>query len=92
VGHLREAGAERPDRFMRELQLDGALTAEQRTRLLEIADRCPVHLTLERGARVATREVPVDAALPAVEPAGQHVQDMAEETGAPAEGGARAAG
>jgi putative redox protein len=92
VGHLREAGAERPDRFMRELQLDGALTNEQRTRLLEIADRCPVHLTLERGARVATREVPADAALPAVEPAGQHVQDMAEETGAPAEGGARAAG
>lgn len=30
----------------RELTLDGALDAEQRQRLTEIADRCPVHKTL----------------------------------------------
>ena len=36
----------------RELELTGALTSEQRNRLLEIADRCPVKQTLERGLRV----------------------------------------
>ena len=33
----------------------GDLDAEQRQRLLEIADRCPVHRTLERSAKVITR-------------------------------------
>jgi putative redox protein len=32
--------------------LAGPLTEEQRRRLLEIADRCPVKRTLERGVRV----------------------------------------
>lgn len=36
----------------RELELFGALTDEQRERLLEIADRCPVKQTLERGVVV----------------------------------------
>ena len=31
------------------------LDAEQRSRLLEIADRCPVHRTLESEVRVETR-------------------------------------
>ncbi len=34
------------------LDLEGALTDEQRSRLLEIADRCPVKQTLERGIHV----------------------------------------
>jgi uncharacterized OsmC-like protein len=34
------------DRIEREITLIGALTAEQRGRLLEIANRCPVHRTL----------------------------------------------
>ena len=38
----------------RRLELDGALTDEQRSRLLEIADRCPVKQTLERGIHVET--------------------------------------
>jgi uncharacterized OsmC-like protein len=33
----------------RRLELEGPLTEEQRTRLAEIADRCPVKQTLERG-------------------------------------------
>ncbi len=42
------------DRFDRRITLEGDLSAEQRTRLLEIADKCPVHRTLEHGAQVVT--------------------------------------
>ncbi|MGB0680103.1 MAG: alpha/beta fold hydrolase, partial [Polyangiales bacterium] len=37
----------RIERITRTLHLEGELTAEQQQRLLEIADRCPVHRTLE---------------------------------------------
>jgi putative redox protein len=44
------------DRFERRLRIDGpTLTAEQRARLLEIADRCPVHRTLHGEVEVQTR-------------------------------------
>ena len=43
------------DRIERELALDGPLTDEQRTRLLEIAERCPVHRTLTSEVRIDTR-------------------------------------
>jgi len=43
------------DRLGRVLTLDGALDDEQRARLAEIADRCPVHRTLERTNEVVTR-------------------------------------
>ena len=36
----------------RQIELVGALTDEQRARLLAIADRCPVKQTLERGLHV----------------------------------------
>lgn len=36
------------------LTLEGALSDEQRQRLLEIADRCPVSQTLKASAEVAT--------------------------------------
>lgn len=42
------------DEFTRVIRLDGALDAEQRARLLEIADKCPVHRTLEASSRVKT--------------------------------------
>lgn len=42
------------DRFAREIVLHGALDEDQRARLLEIANRCPVHRTLERGSEVIT--------------------------------------
>ncbi len=48
------AKAMRIDKFRRELRLEGPLTDEQRARLLEIADKCPVHKTLEKGATVET--------------------------------------
>ncbi len=36
----------RVDRIEREIEVEGDLTEEQRQRLLEIADKCPVHRTL----------------------------------------------
>ena len=46
------------DRFEREIDLVGPLDAEQRARLLEIANKCPVHRTLESEVEVVTREAP----------------------------------
>ncbi|MEY8841759.1 OsmC family protein, partial [Cribrihabitans sp. XS_ASV171] len=43
------------DRFERVIRLEGPLDADQRTRLLEIADRCPVHRTLESSSQIVTR-------------------------------------
>ena len=42
------------DHFERVVILKGDLTDEQRTRLLQIADRCPVHRTLHETVRVST--------------------------------------
>lgn len=39
-------------RLEREIEITGALTEEQRARLMAIADRCPIKQTLERGIRV----------------------------------------
>ena len=47
------AGA-KVDVFTRKIRLEGDLDDSQRARLLEIADKCPVHRTLEQGARVET--------------------------------------
>ena len=44
----------RIDAFRREIRLEGDLDTAQRQRLLEIADKCPVHRTLEKGATVET--------------------------------------
>ena len=55
--HAQDAtgtGSTRVDTFRREIQLEGKLTDEQRARILEIADKCPVHKTLESGARIET--------------------------------------
>ncbi len=48
----------RVDRIEREIALEGPLDAAQRARLLEIADRCPVHRTLHGEVSVRTREIP----------------------------------
>ena len=43
-----------PDRFNRTIVLDGPLSDDQRARILAIADRCPVDLSLIRGSDVQT--------------------------------------
>lgn len=45
------------DRFERQISIAGDLDAKTRQRMLEIADKCPVHRTLESGAAVVTRLV-----------------------------------
>lgn len=45
------------DRIEREIALVGDLTDEQRTRLLQIAEKCPVHRTLTASVDVRTRLV-----------------------------------
>lgn len=45
----------RVDRIERELELEGPLDAEQRARLLEIADKCPVHRTLTHEIVIETK-------------------------------------
>ena len=43
------------DRIERDVRLDGPLTAEQRARLIEIANKCPVHRTLTSEINIRTR-------------------------------------
>jgi uncharacterized OsmC-like protein/alpha-beta hydrolase superfamily lysophospholipase len=46
------------DRIDRTITFEGALDAEQRKRLLEIADKCPVHRTLKSEIDIRTFERP----------------------------------
>jgi putative redox protein len=46
------AGNGKADLLSRHIQIEGALSEQQRQRLLEIADRCPVHRTLTGDIRV----------------------------------------
>jgi putative redox protein len=47
----------RIDRIERDLQFIGDLTNEQRSRLVEIAERCPVHRTLTSEIDIKTQAV-----------------------------------
>jgi putative redox protein len=46
------------DHIDRAITLEGPLDAEQRKRLMEIADKCPVHQTLESKIEISTVERP----------------------------------
>jgi len=45
------------DRIEREIQLTGSLTDEQRAKLMEIANKCPVHQTLTSEINIKTRAI-----------------------------------
>ena len=49
------------DRIEIDLELDGALSDEQRARLMEIAERCPVHRTLTSEVVIRTQVATVPA-------------------------------
>ncbi len=51
----KDAKDAKADKFTRVITLEGDLDADQRSRLLEIADRCPVHRTLEKTSVIVTR-------------------------------------
>jgi putative redox protein len=46
------------DRIDRNITLEGTLDVEQRRRLMEIADKCPVHRTLKSEIEIRTAERP----------------------------------
>jgi putative redox protein len=77
VTHHRDGLAGR-DRFLREIQLFGALDEAQRARIVAISKRCPVHLTIERGSDIETVLLPNtpmdDTAIGRCE----HMLDMSE--------------
>jgi putative redox protein len=57
--HAQDANARsdaKADKFTRVVRLEGDLSEDQRAKLLEIADKCPVHRTLERSSTVVTEE------------------------------------
>ncbi|MBE0414139.1 bifunctional alpha/beta hydrolase/OsmC family protein [Yoonia sp.] len=54
--HAEDAAAgTQVDHFERVIHLDGDLTDDQRARLLDIADKCPVHRTLEQASTITTK-------------------------------------
>ena len=48
------------DQVQSEIQLIGELDEHQRTRLMEIAMKCPVHRTLTSEVKIRTIETPFD--------------------------------
>ena len=71
----RKSSPDGRDLFERVLHL-GDVTDEQREKLLHIADRCPVHLMLERGASVTTKLS--EAELPPAHGEGLHAKTIEE--------------
>lgn len=54
----REGEAGKVDLFEKSIAIrGGALTDEQRLRLIDVAKKCPVHRTLETSAQIETRAV-----------------------------------
>ena len=90
VKHDKIAGQTPPDVFDRKIAIEGPLDAEQTAKLMEIADKCPVHRTLEGGSKVVTSPLPqppptAETAAVAAE-TDQHFRDMDEtchKAGAP---------
>ena len=54
MSHRRDISAKPVDIFDRVIVLGGAIDEEQRKRLLEIAELCPVHKLLTAGATIVT--------------------------------------
>jgi putative redox protein len=54
VTHRRDISVQPSEIFERVIVLGGVLDEEQRQRLLEIAERCPVHKLLTGGATIST--------------------------------------
>jgi len=68
-------GAPPRDRFDRIIAFDVPPDEERRARLLEIADKCPVHRTLSRESAIVTCTAAPDV-HPEGEPPGRHERDM----------------
>lgn len=51
-----EEGGSKIDKLSRYIHIAGNITDEQRQRLIEMADKCPVHRTLENHPQIVTNE------------------------------------
>ena len=81
VEHALVPGSPGRDLFTRRILFDGPLDDEIRTRLLEIAEKCPVHRTLSGGGAeiVTSAEAPAPVPVPPLVPAdppAAHVEQM----------------
>lgn len=58
ISHSKEEVEEgtKQDVFTRHIEIQGELDKKQRKRLIEIANKCPVHKTLTQGSKVVTLE------------------------------------
>jgi len=70
-----DPGTAARDRFDRQIAFDGPLDEERRAKLLELADKCPVHRTLSRNSEVLTCFAPAGE-RPVAEPPFRHEQEM----------------
>jgi putative redox protein len=75
VSH-RKSSPEARDQFERVIHFGDGISEEQRAKLLGIAERCPVHLLLERGSDVSTSVAELD--LAGAEGGGLHEQVIDE--------------
>lgn len=80
VRHHR-VSLEARDLFDRTISLEGPLDEAQRARLLQIAERCPVHRTLERGSDIRTAVAAALSAEPSTAVPPQHMRDMEQAGG-----------
>ncbi|WDR06371.1 bifunctional alpha/beta hydrolase/OsmC family protein [Devosia rhodophyticola] len=69
-------GADGRDEFDRQISYDGKLSTDQHESVMRIADKCPVHRTLEASSAVVTHSV-VELS-PAPDTASQHAEAMDE--------------
>ena len=75
VSHSRDAAGR--DLFTRRIDFAEPLDPEWRQKLLEIANKCPVHRTLMHGFAIETLAGTLDERPPMpTESAGQHEEDM----------------
>ncbi len=77
----RRPSLEARDGFACTVTLEGPLDEAQRARLLEIADHCPVHRTLDRGSDVETRMADGQTPPRSVDPS-EHMVHMEEASAA----------
>lgn len=52
VSHARDKSLQPPDLLTRHIFLEGELDEAQRAELMQVAERCPVHRTLQQGVRM----------------------------------------
>jgi uncharacterized OsmC-like protein len=67
------------DRIERDVELEGELSDEQRARLLDMANRCPVHRTLVSEIDIRTRLVAGADDDEAARKQRQHTEDLLDE-------------